>query len=106
MDIRLNTGVLATELVEQRHEDSGERRFRPNGAHLHMSVADPRGQVSGGHVARGCMIRTTAEILLVLLPEYRFSRERDPGSGFMELVIQNELPTDHAHPTRPDSIDK
>jgi predicted DNA-binding protein with PD1-like motif len=64
----------------------------PDGAHLHMSVADPRGQVFGGHVAHGCTVRTTAEILLALLPEHRFSREHDSSSGFMELVIRNELP--------------
>ncbi len=46
----------------------------PNGAHLHMSVSDARGHVSGGHVARGCIVRTTAEILLALLPEHRFAR--------------------------------
>src|SRR6202012_3890727 len=36
----------------------------PDGAHLHMSIADARGNVSGGHVARGCTVRTTAELLL------------------------------------------
>ncbi|HEX7908066.1 MAG TPA: PPC domain-containing DNA-binding protein [Paraburkholderia sp.] len=66
----------------------------PDGAHLHMSVADAHGRVFGGHVARGCVVRTTAEILLALLPEHRFSREYDPGSGFMELVIRNETPTE------------
>jgi predicted DNA-binding protein with PD1-like motif len=52
------------------------------GAHLHMSVADARGQLFGGHVARGCTVRTTAELLLALLPEYSFSREFDPDTGF------------------------
>jgi predicted DNA-binding protein with PD1-like motif len=61
-----------------------------DGAHLHMSVADPRGRVFGGHVARGCSVRTTAEILIALLPGHRFSREPDAGSGFMELVIRSE----------------
>ncbi|MFM0220464.1 PPC domain-containing DNA-binding protein [Paraburkholderia dipogonis] len=65
-----------------------------DGAHLHMSVADPRGRVFGGHVGRGCMVRTTAEILLALLPEHRFSRERDSSSGFMELLIRNEPPVE------------
>lgn len=65
----------------------------PDGAHLHMSVADPRGRVFGGHVARGCIVRTTAEILLALLPEHRFSREHDVSSGFMELVIRSEPPS-------------
>jgi predicted DNA-binding protein with PD1-like motif len=61
----------------------------PDGAHLHMSVSDADGHVLGGHVARGCIVRTTVEILLALLPEYAFSREADPRTGFMELFIRD-----------------
>ena len=57
-------------------------------AHLHMSVADEKGHVFGGHVGYDCMVRTTAEVLLVLLPEWSFTRERDPMTGFAELVIR------------------
>ncbi|WP_322060454.1 PPC domain-containing DNA-binding protein [Paraburkholderia sp. J63] len=60
----------------------------PDGAHLHMSIADARGQVFGGHVARGCKVRTTAELLLALLPAHAFFREPDPHTGFAELVIR------------------
>jgi predicted DNA-binding protein with PD1-like motif len=62
----------------------------PDGAHLHMSVSDAHGQVSGGHVAPGCSVRTTAEILLALLPEHRFAREQDAKTGFAELVIREQ----------------
>jgi len=62
----------------------------PDGAHLHMSVSDARGQVFGGHVAPGCTVRTTAELLLARLPGHRFSREPDPANGYMELVIRGE----------------
>lgn len=58
-----------------------------DGAHLHMAVADARGRVLGGHVAPGCVVRTTAEILLALLPGYHFSREADAATGFRELLI-------------------
>ena len=58
------------------------------GAHLHMSVADANGHVVGGHVARGCIVRTTAEVLIVLLPEWTFGREPDPATGYPELVVQ------------------
>lgn len=60
----------------------------PDGAHLHISIADARGQVFGGHVARGCMVRTTAELLLVSVPGYAFAREPDPQTGYLELVIR------------------
>ena len=42
----------------------------PDGAHLHMTVSDAAGHVFGGHVARGCIVRTTAEILLAVLPDH------------------------------------
>src|SRR6516225_5903593 len=59
----------------------------PDGAHLHMSVSDAQGRVFGGHVARGCTVRTTVELLLVLLPDHRFSRSLDPLTGYAELQI-------------------
>ena len=57
-------------------------------SHLHASEADATGRVLGGHVAYGCIVRTTAEVLLMLLPDLRFSREFDPTTGFEELVIR------------------
>lgn len=60
----------------------------PDGVHLHISVSDAQGRVVGGHVAPGCIVRTTAEILLALLPDVRFSREPDPESGWDELVVR------------------
>ena len=60
----------------------------PDGAHLHISVADAQGKVTGGHVEHGCIVRTTAEILVALLPEHQFSRVLDPASGFRELSVQ------------------
>jgi predicted DNA-binding protein with PD1-like motif len=61
-----------------------------NGAHLHMSVADARGRVLGGHVAHGCIVRTTAEVLLLLLSDWSFIREPDPATGFAELVVSRQ----------------
>ncbi len=60
----------------------------PDGAHLHMSVSDAQGRVIGGHVAAGCIVRTTAEVLLAVLPDHIFSREPDAASGFRELRIR------------------
>lgn len=59
-----------------------------SGAHLHMSVADATGRVYGGHVGYGNAVRTTAEILLALLPDWSLTREPDPATGFNELVVR------------------
>ena len=57
-------------------------------SHLHLSVADAQGRVLGGHAAYGCIVRTTAEVLLAPLPRWQFSREHDPATGWAELVVR------------------
>jgi len=64
----------------------------PDGVHLHMTVSDAQGRVIGGHVAPGCIVRTTAEILLALLPDHHFSRAPDAQSGWDELVVRTIQP--------------
>jgi predicted DNA-binding protein with PD1-like motif len=58
----------------------------PDGAHLHMSVADAHGAVVGGHVLPGCVVRTTAELLIAWLGGWAFTRAQDPATGYSELV--------------------
>lgn len=57
------------------------------GAHLHVSLSTSTGQVLGGHLCHGNTIRTTAEVLLAFLPEWRLSRAYDPDTGYRELVV-------------------
>ena len=61
-----------------------------DGAHLHISLAAANGQVSGGHLVFGAKVRTTAEVLLALLPAWSFSRELDPATGSRELMIRHQ----------------
>jgi predicted DNA-binding protein with PD1-like motif len=57
--------------------------------HLHISVSDESCNVKGGHVLEGCVVRTTAEIVLGSLPDLTFTRALD-SSGYDELFI-NEV---------------
>jgi predicted DNA-binding protein with PD1-like motif len=59
----------------------------PGGPHLHIAVSSASGRVTGGHMGPGCVVRTTAEVLVALLPGHRFSREMDAATGFRELVV-------------------
>ncbi len=59
----------------------------PDGVHLHIAIADRSGAVIGGHLCVGSLVRTTAELVIGLLPEWRFSRELDLASGYAELQI-------------------
>ena len=58
------------------------------GSHLHASLSDADGRVFGGHAAPGCIVRTTAEILLAVLDDVTFARAQDAATGYAELVIR------------------
>ncbi|MBE9062162.1 PPC domain-containing DNA-binding protein [cf. Phormidesmis sp. LEGE 11477] len=57
------------------------------GVHLHMSVADSNGECKGGHVVYGCIVYTTLEIAIALLPNTTFQRVFDSKTGFKELKV-------------------
>ncbi|MDX2230052.1 MAG: PPC domain-containing DNA-binding protein [Leptolyngbyaceae cyanobacterium bins.349] len=59
-----------------------------HGMHLHMAIADSQGKTLGGHVTEGCLIYTTAEIVLGASQELIFLRHPDAQTGFWELAIQ------------------
>lgn len=59
----------------------------PKGQHLHLTIADGEGRAFGGHLLPGSEVFTTAEIVMLLLPDLAFSREHCPLSGYSELVV-------------------
>lgn len=60
----------------------------PDGSHLHVAVADADGRVVGGHLKEGSIVRTTAEIVIGILPDWEFRREPDPETGCLELLVK------------------
>ena len=63
-----------------------------DGPHLHAAVADAEGNVFGGHLRPGSKVRTTAEILVAVLPDVIFRRRPDPRTGSRELVVEPRTP--------------
>ncbi len=61
-----------------------------DGAHLHIAVANSTGSVTGGHLCAGSLVRTTAELVIGLLPDWRFRRELDPATGYAEMEIKTQ----------------
>jgi hypothetical protein len=58
-----------------------------HGGHYHVALSDGQGRTIGGHIERGCLVYTTAEIVLGVLPQLQFRREHDSATGYPELVI-------------------
>lgn len=60
----------------------------PDGLHVHISLARRDGACIGGHLVRGCVVHTTAELVIGELPDIEFRRLRDPATGYNELSVQ------------------
>lgn len=59
-----------------------------NGMHIHLSVSDNNFQVYGGHAVSGCLVQSTAEIVIVALENHQLSRMKGEMTDFKELRIQ------------------
>jgi hypothetical protein len=57
------------------------------GVHLHIAIADKAGKTIGGHLDNGCVIYTTAEIVIGATEEFSFIRTLDEETGYKELEI-------------------
>ena len=57
------------------------------GLHIHIALADNKGNVVGGHLKEGCLVDTTAEICIESFDDFIFDREFDQNTGYKELVV-------------------
>ena len=90
--LRLAGATQATAIHGELEILSLSGTLSPDGAHLHIAIADSSGAVIGGHLCVGSLVRTTAELVIGLLPEWRFSRKLDPATGYPELRITPQAP--------------
>ena len=58
------------------------------GCHLHIIIADENGLLKGGHLSQGCIIYTTAEIIVGYTDKYTFDRIKDGSTPWQELLIE------------------
>ncbi len=59
-----------------------------NGSHLHISISDSIGKTIGGHLLKGCIVYTTAEIIIQSTTDLNFKREKDGSTPWDELQIE------------------
>ena len=62
--------------------------FSIDGCHLHISVSDEKLTTYGGHLKNGCIVNTTAEVVILELKDFTFCREMDDQTGYKELAIK------------------
>ncbi|MHC5858564.1 PPC domain-containing DNA-binding protein [Nostoc sp.] len=57
------------------------------GVHLHIAISDREGKTTGGHLDDGCIIYTTAEIVIGASEKFTFNRTFDQQTGYQELEV-------------------
>ena len=62
-----------------------------DGIHLHISLSDRNGKTLGGHLLIGCIIYTTAEIVIGTSEDFIFLRTVDEVTGYKELEIKPKI---------------
>ena len=60
-----------------------------DGVHIHISVSDENGNTIGGHLKDGCIVDTTAEVVLEVFDNIKLKRKYDNNTGYNELVIKD-----------------
>lgn len=58
-----------------------------DGVHIHISVSTEDGCTIGGHLKDGCIINTTAEVVLKIFEDIKLKRKYDEKTGYDELVV-------------------
>ena len=86
--LRVADGKTVREWTDQFEIVSGARTLSTSKCHIHISASDQEGRVLGGHLKEGCVIGTTAEIVLQVFEGMEFTREPDPDTGYGELIVK------------------
>ena len=56
--------------------------------HVHLALSREDLSTIGGHLAQGCIINTTCELVLGILDNWRFGVEQDTQTGYDEIVFR------------------
>ncbi len=86
--LRLADGITSTEFNGPFEITSLTGTLSPDGVHVHIGLANTKGDAIGGHLLRGSQIKTTAEITIGILTGSSFRRVFDPCTGYAELEIE------------------
>lgn len=85
--LRIADGVNTKQWNKSFEIVSGTGTVSVNGCHIHISIADQEGIVLGGHLKQGCIIKTIAEIVILVFTNSEFKRIPDELTGYDELSV-------------------
>ena len=88
INFRLAGGEKFYHSVEDYEIVSMTGTISEDGVHIHASFSDVLGNTVGGHLSDGCIVNTTAEIVICEIDNYKLTRVFDEATGCKELNIE------------------
>ncbi|MGN0779836.1 MAG: PPC domain-containing DNA-binding protein [Aristaeellaceae bacterium] len=86
--LRDATGVNVQEAEGEHEIVSATGTVSAERLHIHVSLSREDLSVIGGHLQEGCIIKTTAEVVLLEMDDMTFGKIFDPATGYHELDIR------------------
>ena len=88
--LRCADGKTIVEINEPCEIVSATGTVSEQRCHVHISLAKADLSVGGGHLAYGCIVNTTCELILVKASGWRLVEEFDENTGYNEAVFVRE----------------
>lgn len=88
LTLRVADGKTVKSWEEEFEIVSGTGTVSLNGSHIHISASKKDGETVGGHIKEGCIINTTAEIVILDFEDVKFNRIKDNETGYDELFVE------------------
>lgn len=88
--LRDASGVRMQEINEHCEIVSATGTISEERLHIHVSLSREDLTTLGGHLAYGCIVNTTAEVVLLELEHVSFGKVFDPETGYDELDIRHQ----------------
>jgi len=86
--VRDASGVTIREITDHCEIVSLNGTVSEKRCHLHISLSKEDLTTIGGHLCPGCIINTTCELVIAELPGIRYGVEKDPETGYNELIFE------------------
>lgn len=87
--VRDASGVTIREIEEHCEIVSLNGTVGAQRCHLHIALSKEDLSTIGGHLCMGCIVNTTCELVVGVLPEVVYGVENDAETGYDELIFEN-----------------
>ena len=85
--VRDASGVTIREITDHCEIVSLNGTVSAQRCHIHIALSKEDLSTIGGHLSTGCIINTTGELVIGVLPGSDFGVEADPETGYDELIF-------------------